>query len=31
MLLSVDDPIPAAVVARLKELHNFAAVKVLKL
>jgi D-3-phosphoglycerate dehydrogenase len=31
MLLSVDDPIPAAVVARLKELHKFASVKVLKL
>jgi L-serine deaminase len=31
MLLSVDDPIPPAVVARLKELHNFAAVKLLKL
>jgi D-3-phosphoglycerate dehydrogenase len=31
MLLSVDDPIPPAVVARLRAIHNFAAVKVLKL
>lgn len=31
MLLSVDDPIPPAVVARLRERHNFAAVKLLKL
>jgi D-3-phosphoglycerate dehydrogenase len=31
MLLSVDDPIPPAVVARLRTLDNFAAVKVLKL
>ena len=31
MLLSVDDPIPPAVVARLRASLNFAAVKVLKL
>ncbi|MGE3270831.1 MAG: phosphoglycerate dehydrogenase [Chloroflexota bacterium] len=31
MLLSVDDPIPAAVVAKLRTLDNIAAVKVLKL
>jgi D-3-phosphoglycerate dehydrogenase len=31
MLLSVDDPIPPAVVSQLRTLDNFAAVKVLKL
>jgi D-3-phosphoglycerate dehydrogenase len=31
MLLSVDDPIPPEVVARLRAIHRFAAVKVLKL